>query len=297
MFIKRMPKFAYHAPTSLSEAIALMEEYGPKKASLYAGGTDLFVAMKKRGYTPDALINLKSIEGLTGIDFDAQKGITIGGLATLGDIARSEIVKQHLPPLWDAVQVMASVQIRNLATIGGNLCSAWPSADTAPPLIALGASVKLHGAKGERTVLVENYFARAGKSVIEPDEILTQVTIPVPQLNSTGTYLKLMRRNAMDLSMVGVATLLVLDSDNTVCKDALIVLGAVAPTPVRALEAEKIIVNKAIDLDVAAQAGQIASDNVNPRTSIRASGEYRKEMVAVQVKRALLTSYARLQKS
>ena len=211
MFIKRLPEFEYHAPISLSEALDLLARYG-EKAKVFAGGTDLLVAMKKRENVPEHLINLKGIAELKGIHYDEKEGINIGALTTLGELERSTIVKEKFCALWDAVNVMASPQIRTLGTIGGNLCSAVPSADTAPPLIALGASVKIVGIKGERSVLVENFFRGPKESVLQKNEILTEIFIPNPP-RSSGTYLKLMRRNAMDLALVGVAAYLRLDPE------------------------------------------------------------------------------------
>ncbi len=294
MFIRRLPKFEYHTPLTTEDALDLLSQYG-ERGRVLAGGTDLLVAMKFRRDTPEHVINLKAIEELKGISVDESHLIRIGGLTTLGDIERSEVIGKELPVLRDAVRVMASVQIRNLGTVGGNLCSAWPSADTAPPLIALGASVKVRGTQGERTVLLEDFFQGPGKIDKKRDEILTEVQIPIPEENSSGAYLKLMRRNAMDLAIVGVAAQIQLDPGREKCNIARIALGAVANTPVRATEAEEAVMNKPFDAKTAAEAGQIASENVSPRSSIRASGEYRKEMVAVQVKKALLTSFERIQ--
>ena len=294
MFIRRLPNFEYHTPLTIEDALGLLSKYG-ENGRVLAGVTDLLVALKFRRDTPEHLINLKAIEDLKGISTDEPGLIKIGALTTLGDIERLEIVREKLPVLWDAVRVMASVQIRNLGTVGGNLCSAWPSADSAPPLIALGAAVKIKGANGERTVPVEDFFQGPGKIDKKRDEILAEIQIPVPKENSSGAYYKLMRRNAMDLAIVGVAAQIELDSSGEKCNSARIALGAVAPTPVRATKSEEAIINKPFDADTAAEAGQIASENVSPRSSIRASGEYRKEMVGVQVKKALMKSFARIQ--
>lgn len=294
MFIRRLPNFEYHTPLTTGDALGLLSKYG-EKGRVLAGGTDLLVAMKFRRDTPEHLINLKAIDDLKGISTDEPDLIRIGALTTLGDIEKSEIVREKLPVLWDAVCVMASVQIRNLGTVGGNLCSAWPSADTAPPLIALGAIVNILGADGERAVPVKDFFQGPGKIDKKQDEILTEIQIPIPKENSSGAYLKLMRRNAMDLAIVGVAAQIGLDSSGEKCNIVRIALGAVAPTPVRATKSEEAILNKPFDADTAAKAGQIASENVSPRSSIRASGEYRKEMVGVQVKKALMKSFERIQ--
>jgi len=293
MFIKRLPKFEYHDPTSLSEALELLAKYNGK-ARVFAGGTDLLTAMKKREILPEHLINLKGIAHLKGIHFDKREGIKIGALVALGELERSKIVKESCCILWDAVNVMGSAQIRTLGTIGGNLCSAVPSADTAPPLIALGASVKMVGINGERSVLVENFFKGPGESILQTNEILTHILIPRPLENSGGIYLKLMRRNAVDLALVGVAAYLRLDSDRKVCREARIALGAVAPTPIRTRKAEEILINKEIDETLAGEAGKFASQEASPISDIRASKTYRSTMVEVLTKKAVMDTYKRI---
>jgi carbon-monoxide dehydrogenase medium subunit len=293
MFIRRMPRFEYHMPASLTEALALLTEHR-ERARVFAGGTDLFVAMKKRESVPEHLINLKGIEGLKGIDVDETHGIRIGGPTPLGDLERSKIVTEKLSILGDAFNVIASPQIRNLGTIGGNLCSAVPSADTAPPLISLGASVELSGTNGTRKVLVEDFFKGPGESDLGPDEILTRILIPNPLENSAGAYMKMMRRNAMDLALVGVAAQLRLDDDGKVCKEARIALGAVAPTPIRARGAEETLIGKVIDENLAEEAGRIASQEASPITDVRASREYRTEMIGVLTKRAVMAACGKI---
>jgi carbon-monoxide dehydrogenase medium subunit len=292
MFIRRLPKFEYHAPTSVSEALEQLSLYA-ENTRVFAGGTDLFVSMKKRKVTPAHLINLKGIKELKQIHYDGGVGLRIGGLVTIGELERLEIIKDKFCTLKDAIEVMASPQIRNLGTIGGNLCSALPSADTAPPLIAMGASVKLTGSKGERTVLVEEFFKGAGESILEHDEILTEILIPNPPENSGGSYLKLMRRNAMDLAIVSAAAFLVMDGNKRVCHDARIALGTAATTPIRASKAEEVVKKKEIDEDLASEAGKAAAQEARPRSSIRASESYRREMVEVFVKRAIMEAHKR----
>jgi CO/xanthine dehydrogenase FAD-binding subunit len=293
MFIRRLPKFEYHAPSSLSEALDYLSRYSGK-AKVLAGGTDLLVSMKKREVLPEHLINLKGIQELKHIRYDKKRGLEIGGLVTLREIERSTIVKEKYGALWDAANVMAAPQIRSLATIGGNLCSAVPSADTAPPLVALGATVTLAGKNGERTLLVEDFFAGPEASVLNPVEILSRVFIPIPPENSGGAYLKLMRRNAMDLALVGVATCLKLDGGKRVCQEARIALGAVAPTPMRALRAEEVLLNKEPDEQLAMEAGKIAAQEARPISDVRASKEYRTEMLRVLTKRAVMEALKRV---
>jgi carbon-monoxide dehydrogenase medium subunit len=293
MFIRRLPKFEYHVATSVAEALDQLSLYA-ENGRAYAGGTDLFVSMKKREVTPEHLINLKGIKELKHVHYDDGEGLRIGGLVTIGELERSEIIKDKFCALKDAIEVMASPQIRNIGTIGGNLCSALPSADTAPPLIAMGASVKLTGSKGERTVLVEEFFKGPGESILEHDEILTEILIPNPPENSGGSYFKLMRRSAMDLAIVSAAAFLMMDGNKRVCHDARIALGTAATTPIRVSKAEKVVIKKEIDEDLAAEAGKVAAQEARPRTSIRASESYRREMVEVFVKRAIMEAYKRI---
>ena len=292
MFIRRLPSFEYHAPASIQEALECLCQCAGK-AKVLAGGTDLLVSMKKREQVPEHLINLKGIKGLNAIRYDEKQGLAIGGLATVGDIERSQIVKEKFTALWDAVNVMAAPQVRNLGTIGGNLCSAVPSADTAPPLITLGASVRLLGTNGERSVPVEFFFKGPGESVLKADEILVEVLVPNPPENSGGAYFKLMRRNAMDLALVGAAVFLRINKDKKVCQEARIALGAVAPTPMRAPKAEQVLLGRAVNEETAKEAGNTARLEAKPISDIRASEAYRRDMVGVLTKRAIMAALDR----
>ena len=293
MFIKRLPEFEHHVPASLPEALGLLSRYG-EKAEVYAGGTDLLVAMKKREKTPKHLIHLNKIREMTGIHPDGKKGVRIGALTTLGELERSTLVQGKYTILWDAVTMMASPQVKSLGTLGGNLCSAVPSADTAPPLIALGASVKMAGPNGEREVLLENFFRGPKESVLQKNELMKEVFIPQPGDVASGKYLKLMRREAMDLALVGVAACLTMDASRKICKGVRIALGAVAPTPIRVPQAEEVLINREIDEVRAAEAGKAASVVCRPIGDIRSSLAYRCAMVEVLTKRAILEAYGRI---
>jgi carbon-monoxide dehydrogenase medium subunit len=288
MFVRRLPKFDYHTPASLPEAVKLLSAHG-KDAKLLAGGTDLILAMKQHTVAPGHLINLKTIPGLSGIKADA-KGLSIGALTTMAEIEGSTIIKETYTPLWDAACVMASPQVRTLATIGGNLVSAVPSADTAPPLMVLSAQAHITGPAGERTCPVEALFAGPSACSIAPGDVVTRITIPLPA--GKGAYLKLMRRAALDLALVGVAAYVNLDAKN-VCTDVKIALGAVAPTPIRATAAEAALLGKVLTEETAAQVGKVAGTECRPITDVRASQEYRCSMVEVLTKRALLQAMNR----
>lgn len=292
MFIRRLPKFEYHNPSTVGEAIDLMTQYG-SNGQFIAGGTDLLVAMKKRETTPEHLISLGGVPELKGISPHTMGGIRIGALTTLREIEYSDIIKNEFLPLWEAVDMMASPQIRSLATIGGNLCSAIPSADTAPPLIALNASLKLIGPQGDRTILVEDFFTGPKEAARKANEILLEILIPKPEASSGGCYIKLMRRKAMDLALVGVAAYLKLNGTKKVCKDARIALGAVAPTPIRVPEAETSLIGKEVNEANIMDVAKVAARQAKPISDIRASQEYRAKMVEVLTKRAITEAYKR----
>jgi len=289
MFIKTLPRFEYHAPASIPEALELLSHYG-SDAKLLAGGTDLILAMKKRSVTLSHLINLKTIPGLSGIEADGE-GVTIGPLTTIAEIERSSVIRETYTPLWDAALVMASPQVRTLATIGGNIVSAVPSADMAPPLMVLSAQARITGPAGERTCPVEDLFAGPSACTLAPTDILTSIRIPPPK--GKGTYLKAMRRAAVDLALAGVAAYLVCD-DGKGCTDVKIVLGAVAPTPIRAAAEEKLFLGKVLTEELFAEAGKVSATLCIPITDVRATQEYRRSMVEVLTKRALLQALNRL---
>ena len=293
MFIRRLPRFEYHTPATIPEALDQISQYR-KKGKIIAGGTDLLLSMKKRDVMPEHLINLKGIDSLKGITYDETSGVKIGALTTIGDIERAEVIRGKFLMLWDAVKVMASQQIRNLGTIGGNLCNAAPSADTAPPLIALGASLKLTGPVNVRIVEAEDFFRGPGQTILKPDEILTEILIPNLPENSGGAYIKLMRRNAVDLALVGAAVFLRLDTNGKTCREARVSLGAVAPTPMRATTAESVLLHKDLDDDLIAEAGKKASQDAKPIDDIRASKTYRTEMIKILTKRAITTACQRI---
>ena len=197
------------------------------------------------------------------------------------------MVQDKFSILAQAIHQMASPPIRSLATIGGNLCNAVPSADTAPPLIAMGAKVKLTSATGERIIPLEEFFAGPSETVLGDGELLVEIQVPNPPAHSGGGYIKHTLRRALDLALVGVAVIIVLDSANGACKDIKIALGAVAPTPIRASKAESIIKGKNLEVKLIDQVAQAAAEEARPISDIRGSAEYRREMVRVLTRRAV----------
>ena len=230
-FYRRLPRFDYVQPTSLDEVLSLLSRYKGDAKPL-AGGTDLIPQVRRREMSaPRVFLDLKGIPGLDTITYDATKGLTIGATATIANVERSPLVREHYPMLSNALTTMASPQVRNRATVTGNICSAVPSADSAPTLLVMEAILKLQSQKGERLVPITQFFTGPRQTVLANDELITEIQIPVPPPKSRGVYLKLSPRKSMDLAVVGVAAFVVRDGDT--CKDVRIALGAVAPTPIR----------------------------------------------------------------
>ncbi len=283
-YLRRLPRLEYLAPRTLEEACSLLSTHGDE-ARLLAGGTDLLPQIKRREQHPRYLIGLKAVPGLDHIDFEPSRGLRIGALATLGAVAGSPPVREHFEVLAQAVLAMASPQVRNLGTVAGNLCHASPAADTASPLIALGATLRLVSPGGERSVPVEDFFGGPHRTVLGDDELVAEIQVPPPPPHSAGVYLKHTRRAAMDLAIVAVAVLMTMEAG--VCRDIRIVLGAVAPTPIRATEAESRLRGERPDDSLLEEAAALAASAARPVTDIRGSAEYRKEMVHVIARRAL----------
>ena len=279
-------RFEYLEPANIPEAIALLERYDGK-AKIIAGGTDLLVQMRRGTIKPEYVINIGNIQGLDYIRYDENEELKIGALTTIRTLERSAEVQQGYPVIPQAASRMASVGVRNLATLGGNLCNAAPSADTAPALIALSARARIVGPKGERVVLLEDFFTGPGSTILGKGEILTEIQVPVLQPRTGTTYLKHDIRGTLDLAIVGVAAAITLEPRGELCQEAKVVLGAVAPTPMRARQAEEILKGKEIDDTLIEKSAQVASDESQPITDVRAPADYRSEMVKVFTRRAI----------
>ena len=280
-----MKAFNYLVPKTLDEAISLHESYG-KSAKYIAGGTDVIVKIKEGKLAPNYLISLKQVISRDQLYLNAETGeLFIGAFTTHRAIETSPLVQARYPILHDAVKNIGSVQIRNVATIGGNLVNAVPSADGAIPLIAMDARANIYGRKGKRSMPLSRFFLGPGQCDLESGEILTDIVIPPPAARTGGAYVKHGRREAMELPMLGVGVLLSLEEDLATCAMARICLGVAAPTPFRPLSAEKFLVGKPVTEEYLAQAGIMAGQESKVRDSIRGVAWYRREMVGVLVKR------------
>jgi len=277
-------KFDYLEPVTIEEAVSLLERYGDS-AQVLAGGTDLVVQMKNRIIKPKYVISLRKIADLGCIENDGA-GLRIGALATISSLEKHEEVKQRFPIVSQAAGLV-SIAIRNTATVGGNLCTASPSADTPPALIALGATAHIIGPAGERKVLLEDFLLGPGETVLEESEIVTAIEIPPTSARAGGVYLKYAIKGSSDLAIVGVAVLLSLNGNSRVCEKARIVLGAVAPTPIRVRQAEIILEGKQIGEEEIEESARAAPAETQPISDTRASVEYRKEMTYVFTRHAI----------
>jgi carbon-monoxide dehydrogenase medium subunit len=287
--MKRTEPFDFYQPTSLQEASRIVKENGPGGRFL-AGGTDLVIAMKEKGLVPKYIVDLKRVPGLSGIRENGDRSITIGALTTMREIETSPLLRRRFPFLSQSAAEVGSIQIRNRATIGGNMANATPSADVAPALIALNASARIVGSGGDRTVALETYFRGPGQTVMSADEILTDITIPKTGPRLVGEYIKFSPREMMDLAYVGVAVAYHLGEKDRKCDDARIVLGAVAPTPIRARNSEALLEGKILTEELAAQVGDEAARESKPISDVRSSADYRRAMVGVMTKRAILNA-------
>jgi CO/xanthine dehydrogenase FAD-binding subunit len=310
-----MKKFDYLKPKTLEEVLSLLIQHG-KKAALIAGGTDVIVMMKQKTMSPGVLISLRGIPGLDQIQYDGT--LRIGAMVTHRALEKSDLIRKEFSALADAVDALGSIQIRNVATIAGNICTAAPSADTATPLLVLGAQVKIKSLKEEKTVSIEEFFMGPGETILKKGEIVTELIIPKPLPNTGSAYWKHQRRLALDLPILGVSALLTLDKstvscsdmlcttspissilhtmeqDELTCKDVKIALGVAAPVPVRAIKAENLLRGKKISDELLEEVAETAAKEAQPRDTIRGEAWYRRDMIRVLVKRMAMKAIERV---
>jgi carbon-monoxide dehydrogenase medium subunit len=277
-------RFDYLEPHTIEEAVSTLTKYDGK-AKIIAGGTDLMNLIRTRMIRPEYVVDIGRVSGLDNVEYDDKGELLIGALTTIRALEISAEVKKHHPVISQAAGQLGSMAIRNVGTIGGNLCNAAPCAETAPSLIALGARVKIAGPAGERTVTLEDFFTGPGQTVLQRGEIVLEICVPSMSPHTRGVYLKHSIRGTEDLAIVGVAAVATVDGKR--CRNVKIVLGAVAATPMRARNAEKVLEGKEMDDALMESAAQAASNESQPITDVRASADYRKEIVKVFTRRAV----------
>ncbi len=307
-----MRRYEYYKPGSIQEAIDLMEKFDAGCVYI-AGGTDVMVQVAQKKLSPRALISLRNIKELSFKD-----QTTIGPGVTHRDLQKDSTVEKKYSALYDAVCNLGSTQIRNVATIGGNICNAAPSADTACPLLVLDAKAVAVGPKGEREIAIDDFWLGPGKTVLKREELVKAFRMPTFNARTGSAYIKHTRRQAMDLPIIGIAVRITIDKDDLRCKDMLcstapaseilshfgdeelkcedirIAMGVVAPRPVRAKKAEDALRGKVISDKSVAAIAEIAASEASPRDSVRGEAWYRREMVKVLVQRAVMKSLDRI---
>ena len=280
-----MTPFEYRTPKNLKEVHANLKEFG-SDAKLVAGGTALIIMMKQRLVRPSCLISLRSVRGLNGIELQ-NGGLRIGGLATHRQLETSPLIRRRLPMLAETYHHVATLRVRNMATVGGGLAHADPNQDPPPSLIALGATLKATSANGSRVIPMDEFFKDYYETVLNPDEVITEVMVPKLPPNSGAAYIKFLPRTADDYATVSAPAVLTLDKSNKTIADVRIALGSVGVTPIRATAAEAVLRGQPLKTEAFAEAGEKAKEAVDPISDFRGSAGYKKDMAAVFVRRAL----------
>jgi carbon-monoxide dehydrogenase medium subunit len=284
---RALPHWSYHCPEDLKTALQLLDKY-KRKCKVIAGGTDMLPAIRRGGLVCKddmRVVDITRIDELSGVE-KHKNIIRIGAATRLSEIERSPIIKKYAPLLAEAVGEMASAQVRNSGTIGGNLCTASPAADTAPPLLALNATLLVNSQHAQKHVDLESYFTGPGKTILKPDEIVTEITLPAMKKDERCVWIKLGRRNVFTLSIVSVAVWIKIK--NGVVKAVRIALGAVAPTPLRVHRTEEYLTGKKISSDLVENGIKLIPAEINPISDVRATASYRKDMAMVLTRRALI---------
>ncbi|MBN2554304.1 MAG: xanthine dehydrogenase family protein subunit M [Anaerolineales bacterium] len=272
-----LPVFDYVCPESFQDAYTSLAD-GERHAVPFSGGTDIFVQMRDGAKKPQLLVDIKKLPGIMDIT-EKTTSLRIGAAATLNSIAALPVVRERLPMLVEAVDAIASYQLRNRATIGGNLCNASPAADMAPSMLVLEADLIISGPEGERRLPITKFFHGPGQQDLRPGEILQAVEVSYPPDGSMGTYHKLGRNASGDLAIVGVAGLMLPDSRKPAAFEVRLALASVAPTPLRVPAAEALLSEKGLEPDVIQRAADLTMEAAKPIDDTRASAAYREAMV------------------
>jgi len=286
----KLEKFKYHKPQGLEEALSLLDRFG-HVAAILAGGTDLVPLMKQKTVQPKHLINIKHLTELDFIRGDSM--LEIGALTTIRAIEKSELLQRKCPLLSDTAGRIGYIQIRNVGTIGGNICNASPAADFAPALMVLDATVEIESINGKRSTSISRFFLSAGKSILNKNEIVTGFRIPRTDERARFIFKKVTSGNSSGLAVTSVAVLSSVDELSGVVTEARIAVGSMAPTPIRCFKTEKLLLGEKISDEVLNIASQKIAEETRPILDIRGSKEYRIHLIKVITKDALMDIYRR----
>jgi CO/xanthine dehydrogenase FAD-binding subunit len=283
-------RFELVLPESVDDCLKLLAQRGPE-AKVLAGGTDLLPQLKNGLLKPPCVIDLSGVAALRVLGAANGQGLRVGSAVTARTLEQDRAVRARYPAIAESGALVGSVQVRNLATVGGNLCNAAPSADMAPPFIALDAEAVIVGPRGQRRVPLTSFFTGVRRTMLEPGELLLELAVPDPGPHSGGTYVRHTPRRELDIAVVGVASQLTLA--NGVCTKARIALAAVAPVPLRAKAAEQWLEGQRPTPERIARAAELAVDVARPISDQRGSADYRRHLVKVLTRRTLTTALAR----
>ena len=285
-----LPPFNYLAPKSSEELVGMLAEYGDR-AMVLAGGTDLINWIAEKIVTPEVVIDLNGLESTGGIDYVDGKGLRIGAAVKIEDIEQSEIIRKKYYSLFQATGQIGSPQVRAMASIGGNSCNASPCADTPPPLVTFGATVTLVGEKGRREMLLEDFIQGNRQTAIEPDEFLESFQVPEPWPNSASRYETIALRAAQEIDIASMAVNVAMDGSGSIA-DVRIAMGAVAPVPKRAVNAEAVLKGQKPSDALIEKAAASCSKECQPIDDLRASAAYRRHVIGVLATRLLKEAIA-----
>ncbi|MBI4497385.1 MAG: xanthine dehydrogenase family protein subunit M [Chloroflexi bacterium] len=284
-----MHRFDYFAPTTVAEAVNILRSQG-EGGKVIAGGTDLVPQMKERGRHPKYVVSLNRIPEIQGIEVRNGQGLRVGAATRCWAIRNHPVVVEQYNILAQGAALIGSIQTQNLATIGGNVCNAIPSADAVPAFIVAGAQARIIGPNGQRTVPLEEVFVGPNRTILAPDEILTDLLIPAPLPRSAGVYLRHCPRKELDIAIAGVGSYVQLDEAKATFTHARICLSAVAPVPLRAPRAEAALIGKPATAETIAAAAQVAAEEARPITDMRGTVEFRRHLVKVLTERTVTQS-------
>jgi carbon-monoxide dehydrogenase medium subunit len=290
-----MNEFTFLTPDSLGEVLSYLQEYGDD-AKVMAGGTALTIMMKQRLLMPDVLISLHRVQGLNTVN-QADGSLHLGGLLTHRSAENASLLQAEIPVLAETFAHVATVRIRNMATVGGSLAHADPNQDPPITLLALGAEVRIASANGDRQVPLDAFFTDYYETVLQPEELVTAVHVPVPLPHSGSAYLKFLPRSADDYATVGVAATVQLNPSSGACEDCRIAMGCVGVTALRATDAEALVRGQQRSDDLLRAAGEAAKQATDPISDTRGSADYKRAMAGVFVKRALDQAWQQAQAS
>lgn len=283
-------QFAYYAPGAPEEALTLLSRLGGK-AKVLAGGTDLLNQMKDKLLNPAYLVDINNVDAFKGIFYEPGKGLVIGAATKISEIAQSEIIRDKYFALHQAAGELGSVQVRNMATIGGNSCNASPAAETPAPMVALGAKVVISSLAEEKEMPLAEFILGNKKTALAEGELLTKFILPEPFPNSASRYGCIGLREAMEIDAVNMAVNLVLEGDRQTVKALWLVMGSVYPRPLVSQNAPAVLVGKAFDSALAEEAARAVAGDARPISDIRASEDYRREVLPVLARRLLLEAF------